>query len=239
MGRRVLQWTIAAAALICLTACGGGWPGLNPSSTAVHVTNALPPPDVTTDATSFANYRIGPRDELSVDVFGAPDLKREGQVDAAGNILLPLVGNVPVGGKTPQEASAAIASQLRGRFLKDPQVTITIVKANPQTVTVDGAVQQPGLYPITGRMTLQEAIASARGTARIANLNNVVVFRTVNNQKMAALFSLKEIRAGNLPDPQLYGNDIVIVGEDALRRFMQDINIFPRLGSFVPFVNAL
>jgi polysaccharide export outer membrane protein len=234
-----VRGVLGTTVLIALSGCGGGWPSLDSSSTAVSVVHALPPPDITTDAADFANYRIGPRDQLLVDVFGAPDLKREGEVDGAGNILLPLVGNVGVGGKTPEEASQVIAAQLRGRYLKDPQVTITIVKANPRSVTVDGAVQQPGVYPVTGRMTLQQAIASARGTANIANLNNVVIFRTVNNQRMAALFSLKEIRAGRLTDPQIYGNDVVVVGEDAMRRLFRDINIFPRLGSFVPFISAL
>jgi polysaccharide export outer membrane protein len=222
-----------------LAGCSGGWAPVDSSSTAVSVVHSLPAPDVTTDAQDFSNYRIGPLDELMVDVFGAPDLKRDGEVDGAGNILLPLVGNVPVGGKTPEEASLVIADALRGKFLKDPQVTITIVKANPRTVTVDGAVAQPGVYPVTGRMTLQQAIASARGAANIANLDNVVIFRTVNNEKMAALFSLRQIRSGHMSDPQVYGNDVIVVGEDAMRRFLRDFSIFPRFGSFVPFINAI
>lgn len=236
---RYVYRVLGAATFLTLGGCGGGWPTLDSSSTAVSVVQALPPADSRNGAQDFSNYLIGPQDELIVDVFGAPDLKRDGQVDGAGNISLPLVGNINVGGKTPAEASQEIAGQLRGKYVKDPQVTITIVKANPRTVTVDGAVQQPGVYPVTGRMTLQEAIASARGAANIANLNNVVIFRTVNNKRMAALFSLKEIRSGRLADPQIYGNDVVVVGEDAARRFMQDFSIFPRLGSFVPFVNAL
>lgn len=230
---------VGVTVFLSLSACGGGWGPVDSSSTAVSVVHTLPAPDVTTDAQDFANYRIGPLDQLQIDVFGAPELKREGEVDGAGNILLPLVGNVAVGGKTPAEASQDIAGALRGKYLKDPQVTITIVKANPRTVTVDGAVSQPGVYPVTGRMTLQQAIAQARGAANIANLDNVVIFRTVNNQRMAALFSLKQIRSGHMSDPQIYGNDVVVVGEDAMRRFLRDFTIFPRLGSFVPFINAI
>jgi polysaccharide export outer membrane protein len=226
--------------LLALSGCGGGWAPVSSSSTAVSVVTALPPPDATTNATDFSNYMIGPNDEILVDVLDAPDLKRDGQVDGAGNMLLPLIGNVAVGGKTPAEASRLIADQLlKGQYLKNPQVTITIVKANARTVTVDGAVQQPGQYPVVGHMTLQQAIASARGTGNIANLNQVVIFRTVNNQRMAALFSLAEIRAGKTPDPQIYGNDIVVVGEDAMRRFLHDLSVFPRVGTFVPIVNAL
>ena len=234
MGKRASRAVIIAA-LVPVAACGGG-PQLNRSSSAVQVSNVLPAPDATSNTTDFANYRIGPRDQLSIEVFGAPELKREGEVDAAGNLSLPLVGTVSAGGRTPRQVSDAIAGQLRGRFLKDPQVTVNIVKASGQMVTVDGAVGEPGIYPVTGRMTLQQAVASAKGAAEIADLNNVVIFRTVNNQRMAALFSLKEIRAGRLNDPQVYGNDIVIVGENATRRFFKDLNVFPQLGSFIPFI---
>ena len=234
MGKRASRAVIIAA-FVPVAACGGG-PQLNRSSSAVQVSNVLPAPDATSNTTDFANYRIGPRDQLSIEVFGAPELKREGEVDAAGNLSLPLVGTVSAGGRTPRQVSDAIAGQLRGRYLKDPQVTVNVVKASGQTVTVDGAVGEPGIYPVTGRMTLQQAVASAKGAAELADLNNVVIFRTVNNQRMAALFSLKEIRAGRLNDPQVYGNDIVIVGENATRRFFKDLNVFPQLGSFIPFL---
>lgn len=219
---------------LAVAGCAGG-AGLDPSSSAVAVRSALPAPDATINTTDFSNYRIGPNDELAIEVLGAPELKREAAVDAAGNLSLPLVGNIVVGGKTPQQVSQLIATQLRGRYLKDPQVTVNITKANAQLVTVDGAVRQPGNYPITGRMTLMQAIAAAKGADEIANLNSVVVFRTVSSQRMAALFSLKEIRAGRLADPQVYGNDVVVVGENATRRFLRDLSIFPRLGSFIPF----
>lgn len=230
-----LSKILGGALVVGLAGCGGS-PTLDRSSSAVSVRNELPAPATTISTADFTNYRIGPNDELAVEVLDAPELKRQGTVDAAGNLSLPIIGNVLVGGKTLEQVSAQVAASLRGRYLKDPQVTVNVVKANSQMVTVDGAVQQPGIYPISGRMTLQQAIASAKGAGEVADLNNVVVFRTVNNQKMAALFNLKEIRAGRLNDPQVYGNDIVVVGENATRRFFRDLSIFPRLGSFVPFL---
>jgi polysaccharide export outer membrane protein len=84
-------------------------------------------------------------------------------------------------------------------------------------------------------MTLQQAIATARGADEAAILNNVFIFRTVNNQKSAALYSLKAIRAGQLDDPQNYVYDIVVVGESSARRFLKDFGtMFPVLGQFVP-----
>lgn len=225
---------LPVAAALALSACAGG-ASLGRSSNAVQVSQALPAPTTTTDVADFSNYRLGPRDQVIVEVFGAPELKREGEVDAAGNLSMPLIGSVVAGGRTPAEVSAAIADRLRGRYLRNPQVTVNITKAVGQTVTVDGAVRDPGVYPVTGRMTLQQAIASAKGSNDLANLDNVVVFRRVNNQQMAALFSLKRIRAGQMPDPQIYGNDIVVVGENATRRFLRDVSSFP-VGSFIPFI---
>ena len=210
-------------------------PTVGRGSSAVRVAEALPPPDQTGMAIDLGNYRIGPLDVIRVEVFGAPELTREAEVDAAGNFSLPLAGAVQAAGKTPTEFGDAIAAQLRQRYVKNPQVSVNIVKAQSKTFTVDGAVREPGRYPILGKMTLQQAIASARGADQIANLNNVVVFRTVNNQKMAALFSLKEIRAGRLDDPQIYANDIVVVGESATRRLFRDFgSVFPFFGAFVP-----
>lgn len=233
----MLRFTVAGPliGLLTLSACAGG-SSLGSGSNAVAVAGSLPPPGVTSGVADFTDYRIGPRDQLSVEVFGAPELKREGEVDAAGNLSLPLVGTVVAGGKTPREVGDAIAAQLRGKYVRDPQVTVNIVKAVGQTVTIDGAVREPGVYPVAGRMSLQQAIASAKGAADLANLDNVVVFRRVNNRQMAALFSLKQIRAGRAVDPQIYGNDIVVVGENATRRFFKDLSSFPSLGSFIPFV---
>jgi polysaccharide export outer membrane protein len=186
-------------------------------------------------ALDLSNYRIGPLDVIRVEVFGAPELTREAEVDAAGNFSIPLAGAITAAGRTPAELSNAIAAQLRDRYLKNPQVSVNIVKAQSKTFTVDGAVREPGSYPIVGTMTLQQAIAKARGADTAANLNNVVVFRTVGSQKVAALFSLKEIRAGRLEDPQIYGNDIIVVGESAARKFFRDFgNMFPVVGQFVP-----
>jgi polysaccharide export outer membrane protein len=231
---RISGFLLFVSFALVLSACGSN-PMLGEGSNAVRVSRSLPPPDQTGMAVDLSNYRIGPLDIIRVEVFGAPELTREAEVDAAGNFSIPLAGAVQAAGRTPAELSSAISSQLQGRYLKNPQVSVNIVKARPKTFTVDGAVRAPGNYPIIGKMTLQQAIATAQGADQVANLNNVVIFRTVNNQKTAALFSVKEIRAGRLEDPQIYGNDIVIVGESAGRKFFRDFgSMFPLLGTFVP-----
>jgi polysaccharide export outer membrane protein len=187
-------------------------------------------------AVDVAPYRIAPGDELAVSIFGAPELDRTSQVDSAGNFTLPLAGTLNVAGKTPQEFAALVEAKLRGPYLKNPRVSVSVKQGVQQLVTVDGQVGAPGVYPVVGQMTLQQTIATAKGATEAANLSNVVVFRTVSGQKMAAMFNLKDIRSGRYPDPQIYGNDIVIVGESAIARFLKNSASFPLLGRFIPFI---
>src|SRR5215213_620739 len=148
----VLAGIVAAA----LAGCASG-PMLGQGSSAVRVAQSLPPPDQTTMAVDLSTYQIGPLDVIRVEVFGAPELTREAEVDAAGNFSLPLTGALQAAGRTPAQLGGAIASQLQGRYLKNPQVSVNVIKSRPKVFTVDGAVKAPGNYPIIGKMTLQQA----------------------------------------------------------------------------------
>lgn len=226
-------WLLAGATAIA--GCSGGGARLGADSAAVKVASDLPLPDRQSVAQDVSDYRLGPTDEIVVSVFNAPELGKEGRVDAAGNFALPLVGNVRAGGLTPDEMAVAVADKLRGRYLKDPQVSVNIKQARSAMVTVDGAVREPGLYPVIGGMTLQQALASAKGASEAANIDRVIVFRQVDGQKMAAMFDLTDIRSGRTPDPAIYGNDIVVVGENAARKFLRDAQwSLPLLARFVP-----
>lgn len=223
--------------LLLLSGCGGGT-RLSQDSTAVKVASALPPPDSTVVPLEVAPYRIAPGDEIAVSIFGAPELDRAGIVDAAGNFSLPLAGAVPAAGRTPDELAREVEGKLRGPYLKNPRVAVNVKQAtNQQSVTIDGEVAQPGIYPVNRRMTLQQAIATARGATETANVKNVIVFRTVSGQKMAAMFDLQAIRSGRSPDPEIFGNDIVVVGESAIQKFLRNFATgFPILGRFIPVV---
>jgi polysaccharide export outer membrane protein len=231
----LFRFSRSACAVVLLCGCSAETQ-LGSSSSAVQVATALPPPDSRVVPIDLAPYRVVPGDELTISVFGAPDLDRTGIVDGAGNFSMPLAGTVHVAGKTPEEISAAVEDKLRGSYLKHPRVALNIKQAgNQQTVTVDGEVQQPGIYPVVGRMTLQQAIATAHGASQVANIRKVIVFRTSNNQKLAAMFDLKSIRSGRTPDPEIYGNDIVVVGESAIQKFLRNTGyVLPMLGRFMP-----
>lgn len=182
----------------------------------------LPPPGRQDLILEQRSYLVGPFDRVSIDVYGVPELTRTVNVDASGTISLPLAGTVEAAGKTPAELAAAIADRLRNRYVRDPQVTVNADTVN-QMITVDGQVEEPGQYPVTGRMTLMRAVARAKGLTEFASQNFVVVFRRVNNQQMAALYDLRAIRQGMYEDPEVYANDVVLVGESGGRRIFQTL----------------
>lgn len=225
-------------ALTCTAVLGGCTSSarLDERSDAVQVATALPAPDSARPVLDLQTVHIRPDDVIAVSVFGAPELDREAKIDAAGNFSMPLTGAIPAAGKTSQELASEIENKLRGKFLKNPRVSVNLKEAAARTITVDGAVRQPGVYPVNGSMTLQRAIATARGADDAANIQNVIVFRTVSGRKMAAMFNLRDIRSGRYPDPDIYPDDIVVVGESSARRFMKDVMSFPILAQFLPLL---
>ena len=168
-------------------------------------------------------YLIGPFDKLRIEVFGVDELTRDVQADASGRVAFPLVGQIDAAGKTPEEIADIVESRLRGRYVKNPEVTVNLTEVVSQTITVDGQVSKPGLYPVVGRMTLMRAVAAAGGTSEYAKLDDVIIFRTVNGQQMAGLYNLQGIRRGNYDDPEVFANDVIIVGDSQARRLFQDI----------------
>ena len=186
--------------------------------------DTLPPPTGADLVGRSRPYLIGPYDTLRIDVFGIEELSgREVRADSAGRISFPLAGTIDAAGKTPSEVETEIADRLRRNYVRDPQVSVNLREAVSQVITVDGQVRQPGLFPVIGRMTLMQAVARASGMSEDARLDDVVVFRTVNGQRYAALYNLRAIRRGNYDDPEVFAHDVVIVGDNPARRIFRDI----------------
>ena len=213
---------IAALMLMPLAACGAK-PPLGGPGVVVADLGGLPAPTREDLVSASRPYLIGPFDKLHIDVFGIDDLKRDVQIDASGRLSFPLIGLVDAAGLTPDELAEAIRQRLQGQYVRDPQVTVNLLETVSQTVTVDGQVKQPGVYPVVGQMTLMRAVATAGGVGEYARLNDVVVFRQADGQKMVGLYNLEGIRRGNYPDPEIYASDVVVVGESQARRLFETI----------------
>ena len=125
-------------------------------------------------------YTIAITDSLQVSVFGEQDLSRISRVDARGLINLPLVGEVKVFGLTLREAEQAIASAYRdGRFLRNPQVTITVESYAVREISVQGQVKNPQRVVLQAEssMTVLEAITKCGGFTDSAKGTEVRVTR--------------------------------------------------------------
>lgn len=222
---------LASASLILVAGCASGrLPEPHPSISRVPDLAAQGVPVSGDLFNREQSYQIGPFDVLRYSVFGIEGMEGEIQVDAGGRIAIPLAGSVDAAGRTSEQLADDIAAKLRAAYVRDPKVTVNLYKMQSQMVTVDGEVEQPGLYPIVNDMTLTRAIASARGLSERGSQRNVVILRKIEGKQYLALFNLRDIRQGAYPDPKVYANDVVIVdnsrGHQLLRDFVQILPSF-------------
>ena len=118
-------------------------------------------------------------------------------------------------------------------FLQDPQVTLYVSEYTSQKVTIEGAIKNPGIYPLSGRTSLLQAIVIAGGVSESANPGGVIIFRVVNGKRMAAVFDLRQIRGGNVDDPRVYGDDLIVVDESGTKSAWKALlQTMPVLGLF-------
>lgn len=227
--RSWLSIPIALLLALILGACASG-----PQHT---YTGDLPAPDTTTDSGAYegaTDYRVGAQDLLQISVFGVQELSHQARVNSNGMINVPLIGGVMAGGKTVPELEQELAEQYAEGYLQSPQVTIFVEEYTSQRVTMEGAFNKPGIYPLTGRTSLLQAVALAGGTDEFADLGGVVVFRHIEGQRMAAAYDLTMVRRGELSDPQVYGDDIIVIersgSRSAFREFLRSV---PALGLFL------
>ena len=171
---------------------------------------------------STADYRIRAGDVLQINVFQLQDFNREAPVDDAGTIALPLIGAVPVAGKTVRQIETEIAERLKAKYLQDPQVLVTVKDAVGLRVAVQGAVKNPGLFPLHGDTTLTNVIAQANGFNDISDQSQVLIIRNTDQGRVATKVDAGAILSGSAPDPQVYGGDTVVVGELFIRNAEKD-----------------
>lgn len=218
---------IAGAAL--LSACADTRGG------SIPYDKVLAAPDETKFQTLEENYKIAPMDKLAIKVFKMDELSGDYDVDLAGNISLPLIGQVKAVNLTTAELDDQLTSKLGAKYLEHPDVSVAIKASTAHVVTVDGAVKDGGQFPVGGPISLIQAIAMAKGTTEDANPRRVAVFRTIGGQRQAAAFDLTSVRRGESPDPQIYPGDIIVVdGSSVKAKQKQILQSIPLLALFGP-----
>ena len=222
---------LCLAAVLMLGGCADKRGGTIPYGVAKF--NA---PDPVTAVTAENAYRTGPGDTVTIAVMRVPDLSGDAMIDPTGDITMPLIGKVPAIGKTTDQIASEITARLSAKYLQNPEVRVALKASSSQRITVDGSVAAPGIYPIAGATTLLQAIALAKGTTADANSRKVAVFRTIAGQRQAAAFDLTDIRRGKAEDPEIFGNDIIVVDGSSSKAALKNVlQTLPLISIFRPF----
>jgi polysaccharide export outer membrane protein len=226
--RRLLS-ILCALGAATLSACADTRGGTIPYD------KVLSAPDEVKFQTLGSDYKIAPMDKLSVKVFKMDDLSGDYDVDLAGNISLPLIGQLQAANLTTEQLDDQLTQKLGARYLEHPDVSVAIKASTAHVVTVDGAVREGGSYPVAGPISLIQAVAMAKGTTEDANARRVAVFRTIGGQRQAAAFDLTAIRRGQSQDPQIFPGDIVVVDGSSVKATQKQIlQSIPLLSIFGP-----
>jgi polysaccharide export outer membrane protein len=182
-------------------------------------------------------YALRPADRISVNVFREPDFSLETvRIGVAGNVSIPMLGAIPAAGMTAAEFEQNVAARLAAVGLREPMVSVNIVEYASHLVTVEGAVNDPGVYNFEPGARLSSAVALGGGTTNVAKLDQVAVFRESPEGIMIAKFDYAQVRQGTMLDPLLQPGDRVVVGIDGLSAFYQDV--LRALPAFAFFINA-
>lgn len=224
------------ALLGLLSACAGGLPGLErngqPSTEAQRATGAaaeeaeadaseaaMSEADRTDDRTdpAAASYHLNPQDALRIFVWGEEELQREAAVQPDGSISFPLVGQVAAAGRTVDEVQAEIAERL-DRFIPDAVVTVELLQASGSKIYVMGEVNHPGEYPLTGPLSIVQAISRAGGFTNYAATGRIRILRRGEGEGTAMTVDYDRIASGRDPasNIDLKAGDTIIVPGSSL-----------------------
>jgi len=201
-------------------------PSTAPASVELRATGAtakglMPSPVAATN--TEADYKIGAQDLIDVQVWGQTDLARTVRVNVQGKISLPLLGPLEVVGLTAQQVERLIADRLSEKYLQDPQVTVFIKEFTTLRFTVEGAVNKPGVFPLVGQMTLLRALAVAGGQGQLSDMGQVMLFRlNGDGLRSTMIVDAEKIRTGEIVDPLLQNDDLVVVNRSKTRIALKD-----------------
>jgi polysaccharide biosynthesis/export protein VpsN len=124
----------------------------------------------------LSTYKLGTGDVVSVRVFGEPELSGAGlRLTDTGTVVLPIVGEAKISGLTLNEASRVVADLLRGRYLVNPRVSVSVEQYRP--FFINGQVRGPGAYPYQPGLTVRKASSLAGGLQDRASLRKIFVIR--------------------------------------------------------------
>jgi protein involved in polysaccharide export with SLBB domain len=194
-GRRSFS-TIVFVGLACLAGCA-----------------TSPRPTATVSEASLPEDRVGIDDTFDVRVYGEADLTGTFRIATDGTVDYPLAGRLHVAGLRTGEIQQLLVDKLKDRYLKDPQVVVTIKDRNSQKISVLGQVARPGQVVYYPNMTIVDAIANAGGFTGIAAKNSVNLRREVSGNIQTRTYPVADISEGRSPNILVLPGDVLVVDE--------------------------
>lgn len=161
----------------------------NASSASVSASSNPSPPPVSSNTILHAT------DTVKITVYGEDDLMTEARIEKDGTIRFPLLGSVSLAGKTIEEATQSIRSQLAAKYIRNPQVTLTITAHAIERVTILGEVRNPGevQIPDEGQHDLLGVVALAGGFTDVAEISHISVRRVINGKPQIFIVDAKRM----------------------------------------------
>lgn len=144
----------------------------------VILASAAVAPDVRAQARTDAlsSYRLNSGDVISIRVFGEDDFSREKvRLTDAGTVSFPILGEIPMLGRTVGEIEKLLTDRLKGRYLVNPRVSVWIDEY--RSFFVNGMVEKPGAYPFQPGLNVRKAVSIAGGFKERASVNKIFVVR--------------------------------------------------------------
>jgi polysaccharide export outer membrane protein len=190
----------------------------------------------------MATYRLGPEDVISITVFNLDRYSKAGiTIPPDAVISHPLIPEgVFVGGKTTRQVADEITKKL-DEYVIDPKVTVSLDKAQSAVFWVVGDVAQPGIRPMSRRLSVTEALALSGGVLETGNKKKVMVMRRhANGFLQPTIIDVAAIEKGRMPDNYfLNPGDQVIVPGNRLKTFDRVLKLLPVVSFFRIFTGGL
>lgn len=142
-----------------------------------------------------ADYVVGANDALDVVFWSEKDMSASVVVRPDGKISLPLLNDVDAAGLTPEQLRSRV-TQLAGKFVEDPTVTVVVKAINSRKVFITGMVGRPGPYPLVEPTTVLQLISTAGGLQEYAKKENIRVIRQENGRTTTYRFNYKQVAEG-------------------------------------------
>lgn len=226
-------WAISA--MLVLSSLGWTQTMVEPQLAAPVNTTATSEPRIpfgtaTPVAERREKIRIGPGDLIEVSIYGVSDFRQETRVNESGDVSLPLIGSVSIGGATSEEAQDLIAKSLvEGGYFRDPHVMVAIRDFASQGISVLGEVTRPGVYPMVGTRRLYDLISQAGGFTPKAGRLVTITHRDEPQNPVKVVMNQDAAKSVET-NVEIYAGDTIAVSKAGIVYVVGDVQ---RPGGFV------